>query len=211
MMRPKAVANALDGALWLVLLLGAWNVARGDELDDLLDSVENVVNQVALEASNEFRSRFSTVPKCACTPHACGSVFSASDTCHMELGDSETCGECKGQKLDFNNSFVLTPELVDVEDMKADVKDAICTFHDMDKIFSKAKDDFGIKAWTYLATTNGVMRNWPGHAHERGEGVDPEEADPRLGDCKKYDPRFRPWYSAATSGPKDVVLVIDTS
>lgn len=30
--------------------------------------------------------------------------------------------------------------------------------------------------------------------------------------CSSYDPRFRPWYvEAATPGPKDVVLVIDTS
>ena len=27
---------------------------------------------------------------------------------------------------------------------------------------------------------------------------------------ESYDPRFRPWYAAAASGPKDVVLVIDT-
>ena len=26
-----------------------------------------------------------------------------------------------------------------------------------------------------------------------------------------YDPRLRPWYSSAASGPKDVVVVIDTS
>ncbi len=26
-----------------------------------------------------------------------------------------------------------------------------------------------------------------------------------------YDPRVRPWYVAASSGPKDVVLILDTS
>ena len=26
-----------------------------------------------------------------------------------------------------------------------------------------------------------------------------------------YDPRVRPWYVAASSGPKDVILVLDTS
>jgi hypothetical protein len=26
-----------------------------------------------------------------------------------------------------------------------------------------------------------------------------------------FDPRFRPWYSAAASGPKNVVMVIDVS
>merc|ERR1719361_2205473 len=27
----------------------------------------------------------------------------------------------------------------------------------------------------------------------------------------EFDPRFRPWYAAAASGPKDIVLVIDIS
>ena len=26
-----------------------------------------------------------------------------------------------------------------------------------------------------------------------------------------YDPRKRPWYVAASSGPKDVILILDTS
>ena len=31
------------------------------------------------------------------------------------------------------------------------------------------------------------------------------------GDCIDYDPRFRPWYVAATSGAKNVILLIDVS
>ena len=34
---------------------------------------------------------------------------------------------------------------------------------------------------------------------------------PGVKDCDAYDPRYRPWYAAAASGPKDVVLVIDCS
>ena len=34
---------------------------------------------------------------------------------------------------------------------------------------------------------------------------------PGMEDCAEYDPRYRPWYAAAASGPKDVVLVIDCS
>ena len=29
--------------------------------------------------------------------------------------------------------------------------------------------------------------------------------------CGDYDPRCRPWFVAASSGPKDVVLVLDVS
>lgn len=31
------------------------------------------------------------------------------------------------------------------------------------------------------------------------------------GSCPDFDPRFRPWYVAASSGPKNVILIIDTS
>lgn len=29
--------------------------------------------------------------------------------------------------------------------------------------------------------------------------------------CGDYDPRVRPWYVAASSGPKDVVVIVDIS
>merc|ERR1711871_457214 len=29
--------------------------------------------------------------------------------------------------------------------------------------------------------------------------------------CDKYDPRYRPWYAAAVTGPKDMILVLDMS
>jgi len=34
---------------------------------------------------------------------------------------------------------------------------------------------------------------------------------PGMEDCSSYDPRYRPWYAAAAAGPKDVVMVMDTS
>ena len=35
---------------------------------------------------------------------------------------------------------------------------------------------------------------------------------PAIGGCSSdYDPRFRPWYVAATAGSKNVILIIDTS
>ncbi|KAL7515949.1 hypothetical protein ACHAWX_001012 [Stephanocyclus meneghinianus] len=48
----------------------------------------------------------------------------------------------------------------------------------------------------YFGSTAGVFRIIPAH---------------HSGECGSFDPRRRPWFVAASSGPKDVVLVIDVS
>jgi hypothetical protein len=47
---------------------------------------------------------------------------------------------------------------------------------------------------TYFGADNGLFRQTPALGRK---------------DCGSYDPRIRPWFVAAASGPKDVVLVID--
>ena len=57
--------------------------------------------------------------------------------------------------------------------------------------------------WHYFAygAPDGVIRQHPGSARPRNHAQFPLD----------YDPRLRPWSLAPTSGPKDVVIVIDTS
>ena len=51
-------------------------------------------------------------------------------------------------------------------------------------------------SWTYFGAHNGLFRKIPA-VHEEV--------------CGDFDPRRRPWFVAASSGPKDVVLVLDVS
>ncbi|KAL9179690.1 hypothetical protein ACHAXT_008980 [Thalassiosira profunda] len=51
-------------------------------------------------------------------------------------------------------------------------------------------------SWTYFGAHNGLFRKIPATHRE---------------ECGQYDPRSRPWFVAASSGPKDVVLAIDVS
>lgn len=51
-------------------------------------------------------------------------------------------------------------------------------------------------SWSYFGAHNGMFRQIPATQAQQ---------------CGRYDPRRRPWYVAASSGPKDVLLVIDTS
>ena len=51
-------------------------------------------------------------------------------------------------------------------------------------------------SWSYFGAHNGLFRKVPAILQET---------------CGIYDPRRRPWFVAASSGPKDVVIVIDVS
>lgn len=53
--------------------------------------------------------------------------------------------------------------------------------------------------WQYFGSTAGIVRIYPGR----------EWSTNFAGFYNDYDPRVRPWYIAATSGPKDVVIVLD--
>ena len=56
-------------------------------------------------------------------------------------------------------------------------------------------------------TRDGHFRTYPSSAWPR-KG---EHEDKSLGSCAFYDPRQRPWYMGASTGPKDIVLIVDKS
>ena len=55
-------------------------------------------------------------------------------------------------------------------------------------------DNFKESQFRYFGARNGLFRMTPAQGRKN---------------CGSYDPRIRPWFVAAASGPKDVVLVID--
>jgi len=55
-------------------------------------------------------------------------------------------------------------------------------------------DNFKETEFQYFGANNGLFRQTSALGRK---------------DCGSYDPRIRPWFVAAASGPKDVVLVID--
>ena len=55
-------------------------------------------------------------------------------------------------------------------------------------------DNFTESDFKYFGARNGLFRMTPAQGRKN---------------CGSYDPRIRPWFVAAASGPKDVVLVID--
>ena len=83
------------------------------------------------------------------------------------------------------------------------IETACYTLQAEDFMVQKYQDDTSFWAqwdaspsWSYFGAHNGMFRQIPATQAQQ---------------CGKYDPRRRPWYVAASSGPKDVLLVIDTS
>lgn len=64
------------------------------------------------------------------------------------------------------------------------------------------------RAWLYLGSIHGTFIRTPFRIREKVEVGTGEEYFER---CDSYDPRLRPWYIAASTGPKDVVILLDIS
>ena len=70
-----------------------------------------------------------------------------------------------------------------------------------------ARLSFSSLQWTIVGTRDGHFRSFPGAAEERGL----ENGEDLWNQCRRYDPRIRPWFIGASTGPKDIVLVVDKS
>ncbi len=108
----------------------------------------------------------------------------------------------------FNNSLLVFPSLFILVASVACCNGlvAIGWTRELDEHFKMEAELFhlnpsdslptGTLRWQYIGTPNGVLRMYPGDVHEQ---------------CASNDPRIQPWYVAATNGPLNVVLVLDTS
>jgi len=199
-------------AAWAALLAAAMaRGAAGDNLDDRIAASEGIVRSLQEAAARLYSERQVVVPDCRCSVHACSNRFGGSLTCTSVLGVSATCVEScdvEGKLLAMEHALVLTPPETDPSDLSPGVIESICTYLPLDETFV-AKGPEGKFTWSYIGTTNGVVRIWPGPPWTRG--VEDGDFDEMLGNCRSFDPRIRPWFIAASSGPKDVVIVVDTS
>eukprot|EP00985_Skeletonema_marinoi_P003856 scaffold1678_cov123-Skeletonema_marinoi.AAC.4 len=92
------------------------------------------------------------------------------------------------------NKNPTDPELIETACYTLLAEDYMRTKYENDEIFW---DSYNVQpSWTYFGAHSGFFRRLPATAQEK---------------CGNYDPRLRPWFVAASSGPKDVVLVLDVS
>eukprot|EP01064_Diplonema_japonicum_P011303 TRINITY_DN185_c2_g1_i1.p1 TRINITY_DN185_c2_g1~~TRINITY_DN185_c2_g1_i1.p1 ORF type:complete len:616 (+),score=103.52 TRINITY_DN185_c2_g1_i1:51-1850(+) len=159
----------------------------GGALEDLVTKKETALKKLAAHHEALYSSRCG-VGKCPCSVPACGTRFDSAN------GFECTEGKIRGTE----SSVVRLPAGSDFD--SAELRADICSSKEIESTFKSNKNTYGITAYQYVSHWTGTLRMFPGIPQERDNGK-----------CSDYDPRIRPWYVTAASGPKDIILVLDVS
>ncbi|OSX70680.1 hypothetical protein BU14_0692s0013 [Porphyra umbilicalis] len=169
-------------------------------------------------------TRCASLARCACSRPACAYAFGDTASCARPLGSGfgvSPCGvavaggasagaaaadgSCGGPRLDYTRSFVRLPPGADAGAdgtvASARLHEDVCGSAPLDAHFRARRT--ALAPWAYWSTPSGALRIYPGAPRVHDEG------DARA--CRRYDPRERPWWTAAADGPQDVVFVFDRS
>jgi len=205
-------------AVLLSLLLPCITTADEAQAREFMDQMENDVKLLAKAVENDFKSRCNT------SLHGCnGSNYDAyyskfpTPTCVTSMEDYfvANCtpsggggGQC-GALFDFNASNVVLNCEIDGNGNPTNpvVIESICYSRSLDTLFQEIQQnytkkfaEFGVpkvEAFPmYFGSQQGMFRIFPARLFESSCG---------------FDPRNRSWYNIATSSPKNVILVLDTS
>lgn len=160
---------------------------------------ENMCNPLTIEECYEgsYDGCLSELPEASCP----GGPEWAIPTC----GDGSTCGAL----FDFTASTLRLAPSINVNGngnpMEDSVKNTVCYTKQAERYMIEMTE-LESEYWSSYATSaplfhygaeDGVFRIYPGN--------------PKIPCPSTYDPTVRPWYVAGSSGPKDVVLILDTS
>ena len=187
----------------LVLLVIAFSisfVSAQNITHTILQSKETFVERLANATASAFSNRCNVqCPPCVFS--ACSSPKSTRSTCTPLYGMTEVqkkdCTyQCSSRRLDYSVSNILTANGNEFQEIAHER----CWTSEIDRVFlmnqQEDRSSGNNLRWQYFATTNGLTRLYPSHT---------------LQVCHVLNPLIRPWYVAATSGPKNVILIFDVS
>lgn len=203
------------------MLLSAYVRCENAALDEFMTGVQSVGVDLAEGTVEAYLNRCEYLEreKCMCSFHACASdsLFTEDNSvCENDRAgflDRNRCGEnCNNNIRMVPEVFLRTPpgtKTVDGLQLAdpTEIED-ICYMNNLAERIKGTLpllQTFGADYQTFFGSRSGAFAITPGRALRRTDRNNPVET------CEVYDPRARPWYQAASSGPKDVVFVLDTS
>eukprot|EP00210_Caulerpa_lentillifera_P005946 g5681.t1 len=173
----------------------------------VIEQKEATVQSLAEEVVTLFERRAFYLRNCQCSRHSCTNDVRDFECTDVLGTDTAVCGvNCKDRQILFNSSLFRTPPNINIRKLSAKLKESICVFSNLESTMKELLTDVN-PSWLYFGGVDGSFRIYPGLARQRGV----ENGDPLLGHCRPYDPRIRPWFIGATTRPKDIVLIIDSS
>jgi hypothetical protein len=232
MARKRCKNNVYFAIVAVVLHLSNIAVTFGDTSGDAMDVREAMV----IEATNAITKAYYTIASDGISASICEDVTSYKfpDICmpdeeyeakykrHKEDGGTETVtyndvrpgsGKNAPKNLKENEKFdnVRTGDYLGYKiqaktPQNSKVLQEVCAAKNVGDTFSNhAKGDtkYGKLAattsWQYFGgQETGLFAQYPASIKTQCW-------------CDDYDPRYRPWYAAAVTGPKDIILVLDAS
>ena len=208
-MRKRFSVIVLNSIATFALQLAITSDASVSNLRIFMNEMESMALSVAREVENIYADRCNRLSSCV-SFHECKSTFDeATKECRTDYvadcKDVENSG-C-GKTYDFFRTNVRIPsQLLNTQTSQpegAHLKEDICYSNSMTETFKntaenleKTSDRILQPPQTFFGTSNGMFRIWPAQHSEV---------------CGIMDTRIRPWFVAASSGPKDVVILIDKS
>jgi Mg-chelatase subunit ChlD len=174
-------------------------------LDAALDHKEDAVLdfKLALEAARLGISN-GTLSNATCEVYSSCSAELARPFCHFNYGNSAGCGCDSGRTVDSTNSVVKSSPLLDASAYS--VKRTACEATHVDPTLRDLYGSMieqGDAKWLFYGSKDGVLINFPGIVWDEDVNDDTCGAS--------YDARIRPWHMAGATGPKNLVLILDTS
>jgi Mg-chelatase subunit ChlD len=208
-MRKRFSAIALKSIATFALQLAIISDASVLNLRIFMNEMEFMALSVAREVENIYADRCNRLSSCV-SFHECKSAFDeATKECRTDyVADCRNVeGSGCGKTYDFSQTNVRIPsQLLNAQTSQpedAHLKEDICYSNTMTETFrsaaidlQKTSDKILQPPQTFFGTSNGMFRIWPAQHSEV---------------CGIMDTRIRPWFVAASSGPKDVVILIDRS
>ncbi|XP_072027333.1 voltage-dependent calcium channel subunit alpha-2/delta-2-like [Amphiura filiformis] len=188
--------------MWLALMcFGPVVSSASGDLTSFLDEVETQLNSLHDVALGFYQQRCTL----DCTqafnsnPYSCSTnlVTGNGSSCSTDYGaafyvSEPGCMQCHKRNINSYFTTVQTPssKATCTDRLNSDV----CWTKDLEDSFRSSS--IPGRKWQLIATENGFTRLHPGILQEQ---------------CYSYDPRLRSWYAAASTGPKDVVILVDSS
>lgn len=169
----------------------------GAPIPDTIAEIEGYTKGLSNAFATAFSGRCSDMGNCECSPWYCSdSVGDTECSTHGGAKRPELCSgtsTCDGVKVNFDQSAAYW---VGENEPTQAQKELLCGTKEVDAEFKRIAGALDGMLYLYFGGYNGAYREYPAKINECG---------------RAYDPRIRPWYRAGSSGPKDVVVLVDIS